>query len=257
MLKAKLKGLYELLKRDTSRNVGYLVDSDHNVYREYTTTKSTAGSTFDIWYVQDTYESTVPPENATSGHTMDGLGQNGEYSGIRANEEYELDTGEYLLINYTNSETVDEEEKKTKINKFYGPGTIIRPNFEMIDSIQYRTLHSYSKNGGFDFVGVDNLVPSNPDGMFTLGTDEQIEIRNFVQVDLDEQSTNIYWTRNDEDTFTNHDDGKITFEFDEDFVEDPRGQEDDGNGHRGYYSSYTLKEGEYFYYTTKKDGVKS
>ena len=124
---------------------------------------------------------------------MDGLGQNGEYSGIRANEEYELDDNEYLLINYTNSETVDEEEKKTKINKFYGPGTIIRPNFEMIDSIQYRTLHSYSKKDGFDFVGISELVPSNvPAGMFTLGTDEQIEIRNFVRVDLDEQSTNIY-----------------------------------------------------------------
>lgn len=251
-VKAKLKGLYELLKRDRSRNVGYLVDSDHNVYREYTTTKSTTGSTFDIWYVQDTYERTVIPGTGTSGHTMNGLGQDGEYYGIRANEEYELDSGEYLLINYTNSETVDEEEKKTKINKFYGPGTIIRPNFEMIDSIQYRTLHSYSKKDGFDFVGISELVPSNvPAGMFTLGTDEQIEIRNFVKVDLDEQSTNIYWTRNDEDTFTNHDSGKITFEFDEDFVEDPDGQYNEKQGKNGYYSSYTLKEGEYFYYTTK------
>lgn len=228
--KAKLFGIYEFVRRDYSRNVGKLVDENHNIYRPLQTTKVMTGSAFDGWYVQQTFAETSNPSTSSSGHTMDGLGQDGSYVGIRANEEYELKSNEYLLINYTNSETVDEEERKTVINKHYGPGTIIRPNFELIDSGENRKLHSYSKTEGFDFT---QWLSSNPSGMFTLGTDEQIEIRDFVEVKLDEVSTNIYWTRNDEDTLTDEN-GKITFVFNE-----------DNN------TAYTLKEGEYFYYTSK------
>jgi hypothetical protein len=33
---------------------------------------------------------------------------------------------------------------------------------------------------------------TQPEGMFTLGTDEQIEIRDIMEVVLDQQVTNIY-----------------------------------------------------------------
>jgi hypothetical protein len=94
------------------------------------------------------------------------------------------------LINYTSSSTTDGTETKTKINKCYGPGEIIKPNFQLIDSQEYNKLHKFTKEDGFDFsayAGVDS-----PAGMFTLGTDEQIEIRDFIAVSLDEMSTNIY-----------------------------------------------------------------
>jgi hypothetical protein len=95
-----------------------------------------------------------------------------------------------LLINYTSSSTTDGAETKTKINKYYGPGTIIRPNFALVDSEEYHKLHKYPKQDGFNFSEFDKAI--NPAGMFTLGTNEQIEIRDFVSVKLDEISTNIY-----------------------------------------------------------------
>ena len=49
--------------------------------------------------------------------------------------------------------------------------------------------------------------------MFTLGTDQQIEIREFVEVQLDKASTNIYWHLQDEtpDTSGNADERRIYF----------------------------------------------
>lgn len=250
--KSGVRDLFSILKKDNSRNAGKLVDREKNIYRAFIDSqdKSSAGSSyFDIWNTQITHEQTVLPSTGTQGYTWDGLGQDAILSGIAKNEEYELQNGEYLLINYTSSETYDEEEVKTKINKVHEAGTIIKPNFELIDSIKYRTLHSYSKTEGYDFTGLIPSDMSNPDGMFSLGTDEQIEIRDFVKVELDEQCTNIYWTRNDEDMYSNND-GEIEFKFTDEFVEDSAGP-DIHNGVHGYFLSYTLKDGEYLYYTNK------
>jgi hypothetical protein len=67
--------------------------------------------------------------------------------------------------------------------------------------------------------------------MFTLGPDQQIEIRKFNEIELDDTCTNLYWERNDEvaDNF-----GRVEFIFDE--------ESEDSTGNKIY--SYTLKEGE-------------
>ena len=163
-------------------------------------------------------------------YTADGLGQDATYKGVPKDGEYQLATGEYLLINYTDSKTDDTGvEQKTVINKVYSEGDIIRANFELIDSALYHNNHSYSKRDGFSFAG------QTPEGMFTLGTNEQIEIRDIVQVDLDKEGTYLYWTLNsdDPDALSN------SFIFDENY----------GSGTN---NAYTLKEGEHLYYTNSK-----
>ena len=81
--------------------------------------------------------------------------------------------------------------------------------------------------------------------MFTLGSNEQIEIRDYISVKLDEVSTNIYWQRQQETTDMYN---RIRFEFDEDPV-DSSGNPVDKGTPGSKCLSYTLKDGEYFYYT--------
>ena len=106
-------------------------------------------------------------------YTYDGLGRDLKYNEVMKNAEYQLKKGEYLLINYTDSKTSEDsnQEQKQVINKVYEEGTIIKANFPIIDSDIYHSNHSFSKKDGFNF---ENYSPA---GMFTLGTDEQICIR--------------------------------------------------------------------------------
>jgi hypothetical protein len=148
------------------------------------------------------------------------------------NAEYQLKKGEYLLINYTDSKTTDDsnQEQKQVINTVYKEGDIIKANFPIVDSDLYHSNHSFSKKDGFNFEGY------SPEGMFTLGTDEQICIREPAAISLydgtskDEGSIYyLYFVRNDDDT-----DNELTyFKFD-----------DDSN-------TYTLKENEYIFFTDK------
>jgi len=247
-------GLYVKISTSKSNKFGALVDNQHTKYKLFDRPLS-AASDVDLfttgYYVQrlwsvrkyDSAETELPPE--TTNHTTDGLGQNSEYVGITANEEYTLKAGEYLLINYTQSSNEDGTEQKTKINKFYGPTTIIKPNFELIDSKKYSKSHNYTKKDGYSFLEYDK----SPDGLFTLGANEQIEIRDFVQVNLDEISTNIYWERNDEiPDYRN----RIIFEFTEEpvyFTDNTYKTKSDTPTEYVIYTAYTLKDGEYFYYT--------
>jgi hypothetical protein len=161
--------------------------------------------------------------------TADGLGRDADYVGVPKDGEYQLNSGEYLLINYTDSKT-DESgvEKKTVINKDYKAGDIIRANFNLIDSALYHNNHSYSKKDGFYFSGYGEI-----EGMFTLGTNEQIEIREAVQVNLDEDTMYLYWELNSDDPEKESN----VFNFPETY-----------NGKQ----AYTLKEGEHLYYTNGK-----
>ena len=182
------------------------------------------------FYVQVTHDPDSEDVKTYKIYTADGLGQDASYVGVPKDGEYQLKTGEYLLINYTDSKT-DEAgvERKTVINKVYSEGDVIRANFELIDSALYHNSHSYSKKDGFSFEG------QTPEGMFTLGTNEQIEIRDIVQVDLDEREAYLYWTLNSDDpnALSN------SFIFNENY----------GNGTN---NAYTLKEGEHLYYTDSK-----
>lgn len=173
------------------------------------------------FFVQETREEDDPAVG-----TADGLGRDANYAGVPKDGEYQLKPGEYLLINYTDSKT-DEAGNETKnvINKEYSEGTIIRANFNLVDSSLYSNNHSYSKRDGFNFSNKSSI-----EGMFTLGVNEQIEIRDIVKVELKESPTYLYWTLNSEDQ-------ELVF---------------NENYGTGTNNAYTLKEGEHLYYTTSK-----
>ena len=153
---------------------------------------------------------------------------------IAKNTEYQLKAKEKLYIMYTSESATDSSTDVVK-SIFYGPGAIIRPNFDLKDSeVVKNGGASWTKvlESGTDFINPNNSAKDHQNagfGMLTLGTNEQIEIRKAAEVKLNEAQTYIYWTLNkgslDEDK-------KIKFNK----ISDTK-------------YSYTLKDGEYFYYT--------
>ena len=171
-----------------SASYGYLVDKLHrqfliiNIWRPAT-------DPFSTYFVPHTWDSDLIDEGQPENwHLANGLGQDADINGIEANSEYQLKAGEYILFNYTHAASTEGEEK-TVVNDCYKTGDIIKANFDLKDSAENRSLHKYSKTDGYDFTGYGI---ANPDGMFTLGTNEQIEKRAFVRVTLD-GFTNLYW----------------------------------------------------------------
>lgn len=232
----KLTGLYKRTGPNTADfTPGKLVDELYYKYVRLHTppTKESLKETF----VQKTHD------DDSDEHTKDGLGKDAKGSSILKDSEYQLDSGEYLLINYTNSKTNENgEEIKTVHNEYYGEGKIIKPNFGLISSELYHSNHSYSKRDGFDF---SDKGVANPDGMFTLGPNEQIAIRDIVKVELDQADSYIYWSRNDDDNTKT----SIEFTFNEYYG--PQTAEDEEQTPQKY-NAYTLKDGEYVYYTDSK-----
>ena len=154
---------------------------------------------------------------------------------IAKNEEYQLDTGEYLYINYTPAS--DDGDDAEPISLPLGPGTIVRFNFDCYDSRWWNAAGHYTnKTSGFNFT--DPAVKY----MYTFGVKEQVEVREPSTIQLGDAYDNliyIYWQRQDDNDNPNND--LIEFKFDEDNIStDPL---------KPNYTSYILKEGEYFYYT--------
>ena len=202
-------------------------------------------SKFFIQVTHDNNDSLVVANNVTA----DGLGRDADYQGVPINGEYQLKSNEYLLINYTDSKT-DESgaEQKSVVNLEYLAGTVIRANFNLIDSDRYNVNHSWSKRDKFNFANHPNLP-----GMFTLGTNEQIEIRDLVKINLEDDVTYLYWELNSDDpeALSN------PFNFTEDYGIDPNSRKDQGGISWGtvdepIHNAYTLKEGEHLYYTNSK-----
>ncbi len=227
----QLQGIYKSLGASMDYLEGAMVDVNHVKYQKAVSYGGGTSNPLDIYYVQETHSTNE--EDYKSGRcTTDGLGVNADYPTVGIDSEYQLSSGEYLLINYTDSTTDSAgNEQKTVINKYYGEGTIIKPNFAITDSELYHKNHTYSKKDGFYFE-----EKPKTEGMFTLGTNEQICIRDIVKVELDEDGTNLYWELNsdDPDLLTNE------FVFNEPDLE--------GNANM----AYTLKEGEHLYYTDSK-----
>ena len=153
------------------------------------------------------------------------------YAGIPKDGEYQLRDNDKLYINYTKTND-DDNETKTVINKVYSASdnVVIRANFELMDSATYHGSHSYSKKDGYNFT--DNI-----EGMFTLGSDQQIEIREPVTVTLDESQSKLYWFFKTDNLNNN----LVYFCRDE---SSPFGE--DGN-------EYTLQDEEYVFYTNIKE----
>lgn len=157
---------------------------------------------------------------------------------IDKNTEYQLGNNEKLYIMYTSESTADSSTDVVK-SVFYGPGAIIRPNFDLKNSIEVKVGGaSWTKvlKNATKFVNQNKNENNSSSeetkqadfGMLTLGTNEQIEIRKPAEVKLNEAQTYIYWTLNKSSLDTNK---RIKF------------------NKVGNKYTYTLKDGEYFYYT--------
>ncbi len=224
--------LYRSLGFLATRNIGKCVDINKVKYIKAELKKS--ASILEYYIPKLHSEGTLIDKNIDQSewHTYDGLGRDMKYNEVMKNAEYQLKKGEYLLINYTDSKTTDDsnQEQKQVINTAYKEGDIIKANFPIVDSDLYHSNHSFSKKDGFNFEGY------SPEGMFTLGTNEQICIREPAAISLYDGTSKddgsiyyLYFVRNDDDT-----DNELTyFKFD-----------DDSN-------TYTLKENEYIFFTDK------
>lgn len=228
-------GIYKNNGVDLTGTPGFLRDSLKQSYTKITTVNTQHNSsTLKNFYIPITH---TADDSTNHTYTADGLGKDGKLSHTSINAEYQLQNGEYLLINYTDSSTDENNtEVKTVINKYYGAGTIIRPNFELVNSETYHTAgHSWSKKDGFNFTDCGD---GNPEGMFTLGTNEQIEIREITKVKLD-GTINLYWILNSDDLTA----ASNEFIFTEKYSDNDITNESNSN------NAYTLKEGEYLLYT--------
>lgn len=244
--KLKISGIYKGLEQDSSREIGKYVDVNYMKYQKLST--AYIGDNLGKFYIPIVHKDDEPGV-----HTKDGLGFTPEYTSLKAGEEYEIKDGEYLLINYTSSNTDSETQEKTEtvVNKYYGPGTIIRSKTDLTDSKIKARLENdkYPKKDGFDFVNCPNAGPKtndtntnaysgdNPEGMFTLGANDQIEIREPIKVTFDSKSSplNLYFILNQE-----IDNKGYVYLFNEsDYVK---------GGDEGYFSKF-LEADEYLFYT--------
>ena len=175
------------------------------------------------------------PETRLRGiYIVDYLGKDAEPAVISNNEEYKLKQNEYLYIEYTPSSTTDEgtTQQLTSVTEIYGPGTIIRPSgFEagLIDSSMYASQgNTPYKTVTFETA---NSTAVKID-MQRFGANEQVEIREFAKVELTKDSFKaspaIYYYKN----FNGCD------ALEKLSVGKPR-----------VNNVYTLKEGEYIFYT--------
>lgn len=236
-VKSLTGGYIGLCKRgnpDLTRQVGYLVDNEFRKYTVLSTPLSDSDEKgLDIYFIQD----------ITAGDEK-GLGKNANIIGLSSNGEYRLKAAgetsngrdEYIYINYKKSSTdSSDQETKTDMYVCYGPGTIIRPNFNLKPSSTLKSTPTKIIDTGTKFTilgGTDvGATHQNPEqlGMFSFGANEQLEIREPVIVKFEPNSTEgdqknifVYWALNN---------GSSEFKFD------------------ATTKSYILKDGEYFFYT--------
>lgn len=245
----RFKGFYKVTGGNLRGNLGYLIDNEGRKFRLVETPKDIAANPFNSYFVPRIWSGIAEltdPTNTNVGanlwHTQNGLGQDAVPFELTKGIEYELRPNEYLLINYTQSQS-DNSEIKEDVYKVYSSGTIIKPNFAIADSEDwYNSNHAYTKHN------VTFEEYSNVTSMFTLGTDEQIEIREVIQVEIAEQNANLYW---EIPNLVSTQGGYLEFPWDEEPINKNTGNPwrvEDGEANK-MYSAYTLKEGEYLYYT--------
>lgn len=159
---------------------------------------------------------------------------------IAKNCEYKLKKGEYLLLNYTET-SMDEDSEDVVKNIYYTEGDIIKPNFDIKNSVTNDA--AYTKKTGYDFTSISKDLGDNypNNGMYSFGAKQKVEIRKPIIIELGKpveetdhshKAFYFYWIRNNEKAAILKDQETILFDWDED------------NG-----MSHTLLEGEYFFYT--------
>jgi hypothetical protein len=202
------------------------------VYGEgYAIGKYITQSTEKLLAFDRTYFGLLPESRLRGVYLVKDLGQDAQSAIITNDTEYKLRANEYLYIEYTPSTTSEDGTAKeaAAVTEILGPGTIIRPSgFDvgLMDSSRYNAEgHSYFKSVDFETAtGASKRVD-----MHRFGANEQVEIRDFAKVELTKdtfKSTSaIYYYKN----FNN------CPELEDPTFEGPR--------------VYTLKEGEYIFYT--------
>lgn len=170
------------------------------------------------------------PESRLRGiYLIKNAGQDAQAAIIKNDEEYRLRANEYLYIEYTPSSTTEDGTTKEgdPITEILGEGTIIRPSgFEAgLKDSSAEGHPSYHKT--VTFITDSNTSKQVP--LLRFGANEQVEIRDFARVELNKNtfksSPTIFYYKN--------------------FNGCEALEEKNYKGKR----SYTLKDGEYFFYT--------
>jgi len=232
-----IAGLYKNLGYNVTNIPGRGIDENKNKYQHLI-----------AWYPVNTtkfLQYFYLRKTSNSGNNQDGLGRDQTAAIIPKDTEYALKDGEYLCINYTDASSTPEvgasgvtlATSSSVVNIVYKKGDFIKPNFDLQDSTaKNETGSRWAKTTGFTFPNTYTIP-----GMFSLGTSEQIDIREIVQVYVYEPSNssknsnlpiNVYFNLQDEPQ-----DGDFWIPF---------------NGTDGKAGKYILKEGEYFWYTDAK-----
>lgn len=170
------------------------------------------------------------PESRLRGiYLIKNAGQDAQVAIIKNDEEYRLRANEYLYIEYTPSSTTEDGTAKEgdPITEILGEGTIIRPSgFETgLKDSSAEDHPSYHKT--VTFITDSNTSKQVP--LLRFGANEQVEIRDFARVELNKNtfksSPTIFYYKN--------------------FNGCEALEDKNYKGKR----SYTLKDGEYFFYT--------
>lgn len=222
-----IQGLYSQGRSNLSRDIGKLVDVARFKYELLESLSKTGYQVLSSYYVPQLH--TTKDDD----HTEDGLGQDAATLGLAADTEYKLGEGEYILITYSTSEGREDGSTVVK-NIMLDSGTIIKANFELIDSTKQARVAKYPKTSGYGpwkRKNGDIKKPTEVPGMFTLGANEQIEVREPIVVELNDAVANLYWElKHPRKEIWADGIERECFPFDED-------------------GSYILQAGEYLFYT--------
>lgn len=156
-------------------------------------------------------------------YIVEDFGQDSQPKIIKNNEVYKLNTGEALYIEYTPSTTSEDGTSQTSesTTEILGEGTIIKPSGFTTGLISAKAMQSDHTSIKKVTFGTDDI------GMYSLGTNERIEVQELSNVILDAVTFadvgGVYVYKN----FNNCPELET----------------------KGSQAPYTLKDGEYIFYT--------
>ena len=202
------------------------------VYGEgYTVGKYILQSSEKLLKFDSEYFGLLPESRLMGIYLISYFGKDAQPAVIKNNEEYKLRAGEHLYIEYTPSSTAEDgtTQELPAVREVLGPGTIIRPSGFEIGLIDSSVLNSqgtsYYKSVDFENESGAKITVQ----MHRFGANEQVEVRDFAQIVLNKDSfkgaSGIYYYKN----------------FDCDEL--------DSIAVSNALRTYTLKDGEYIFYT--------
>lgn len=222
---------------------GFLKSNGGGQYAELTSWSDVGiGNIFDSLYVPRLWSDELTGGN---GHTKSGLGRDQIARRVRANTEYSLQKGEYVLISYSTSEGREDGTTILK-NIPLGEGTIIKANFELTDSQSNAAITKYSKTSNYGpwKLNGNTYTTDNIKGMFTCAANEQIEVLEPITVTLDSPNSYLYWEVNPQNR-KSWTDSKSKIQYEQFPLELDKIDETSGV----YIFAYTLQDGEYLFFT--------